>query len=65
MLRVLTHWYSDGTIIINVGGGYVQKINAFSVFEYHMFYVLYPFVASLLIFLSLAHIRPYPIWTTK
>jgi hypothetical protein len=33
---------------INVGGGYVGEINVFSRFEYHMFYVLYPFVGHLL-----------------
>jgi hypothetical protein len=31
---------------INVGGGYVEK--CFTMFEYHMFYVLYPFVTYLL-----------------
>jgi hypothetical protein len=34
---------------INVGGGYVEKYKFFfSRFEYHMFYVLYPFVTYLL-----------------
>jgi hypothetical protein len=33
---------------INVGGGYVEKYMFFSRFEYHMFYVLYPFVTYLL-----------------
>jgi hypothetical protein len=32
---------------INVGGGYVDKY-MFPRFEYHMFYVLYPFVTDLL-----------------
>jgi hypothetical protein len=34
---------------LNVGGGYVE--NSFSRFEYHMFYVLCPFVTHLLTFL--------------
>jgi hypothetical protein len=33
---------------ISVGGGYVEKLMFSSRFEYHMFYVLYPFVAYLL-----------------
>jgi hypothetical protein len=33
---------------MKVGGGYVEKINVFPRFEYHMFYVLYPFVTYLL-----------------
>jgi hypothetical protein len=33
---------------INVGGGCVEKIMFFPGYEYHMFYVLYPFVTSLL-----------------
>jgi hypothetical protein len=32
---------------ISVGGGYVEK-DVFSRFEYHMFYVLYPFVTYFL-----------------
>jgi hypothetical protein len=34
---------------ISVGGGYVEIQFFFSSFEYHMFYVLYPFVTNLLI----------------
>jgi hypothetical protein len=33
---------------ISVGGGYVEKCFFFARIEYHMFYVLYPFVSSLL-----------------
>jgi hypothetical protein len=33
---------------ISVGGGYVEEFFPFSRFEYHMFYVLYPFVTYLL-----------------
>jgi hypothetical protein len=33
---------------INVGGRYVEKYMFFSRFEYHMFYILYPFVTYLL-----------------
>jgi hypothetical protein len=33
---------------IDVGGGYVEKYKCFSRFEYHMFCVLFPFVAHLL-----------------
>jgi hypothetical protein len=36
---------------INVGGGYVEKQMFFSMFEYHMFYVSYPFVTYFLILL--------------
>jgi hypothetical protein len=33
---------------ISIGGGYVEKEMFFSKFEYHMFYVFYPFVTYLL-----------------
>jgi hypothetical protein len=32
---------------INIGGGYIEKLYFFSRFEYHVFYVLYPFVIYL------------------
>jgi hypothetical protein len=34
--------------VINVGGGYIEKRMFFPGIEYHMFYVLYPFVTYLL-----------------
>jgi hypothetical protein len=43
---------------INVGGGYVEKINIFPRFEYHMFYVLYPFVTYLLTLPRTWSLRP-------
>jgi hypothetical protein len=33
---------------IKVGGGYVEKYMFFSRFEYHMFYIVYPFLTYLL-----------------
>jgi hypothetical protein len=36
-----------GTTVISVGGGYVEKKMFVSRFEYHIFYVLYPFVTYL------------------
>jgi hypothetical protein len=34
-----------------------REINVFSMFEYHMFYVLYPFVTCLLTVVILSHDR--------
>jgi hypothetical protein len=44
---------------INVGGGYVEKLICFSTFEYHMFYVLYPFVTYILALPHIPTISPY------
>jgi hypothetical protein len=47
MLRVSAHWYSDGTSVSMLMEA-MPRNNCFRRFEYHMFYVLYPFVTCLL-----------------
>jgi hypothetical protein len=50
MLWVSTHWYSNGTSISMLVEDILRNTsNAFLRFEYHMFWVLYPFVSYLLI----------------
>jgi hypothetical protein len=44
---------------INVGGGYVEKQLFFFKFEYHTFYVLYPFVTYLLTLPRALHLLSY------
>jgi hypothetical protein len=48
MLRVSTHWLSDGTSVpISVED--MPEINVFLRFEYYMLYILYLFVTYVLI----------------
>jgi hypothetical protein len=48
MLRVSTHWESDGTSVSMLVEDKSRNKCFFSRLEYHMFYVLYPFVTYLL-----------------
>jgi hypothetical protein len=45
--RVSRHWWSDGTSISVLVGNMSSDKCLLSTFEYHVFYVLYPFVSYL------------------